>query len=88
MVGITAKRQAVTNPTGTLYAVKRLIGRRFDDPQTQKEAKTVPYSIVKADNGDAWVEVKGKTYSPSQVSTIIGELAETAALNCFRSNKF
>lgn len=76
LVGITAKRQAVTNPTGTLYAVKRLIGRRFDDPQTEKEAKTVPYSIVKADNGDAWVEVKGKKYSPSQVSMLADETAK------------
>eukprot|EP00965_Chrysotila_dentata_P007327 237351-Pleurochrysis_carterae.AAC.1 len=55
LVGAAAKRQAVTNPSGTLFATKRLIGRRFDDPHVQKDLKTVPYQIVRADNGDAWV---------------------------------
>ncbi|WOH10244.1 hypothetical protein DCAR_0729710 [Daucus carota subsp. sativus] len=67
LVGTTAKRQAVTNPTNTIFGTKRLIGRRFDDPQTQKEMKMVPYKIVKAPNGDAWVEMNGKQYSPSQI---------------------
>ncbi|KAB2602986.1 heat shock 70 kDa protein [Pyrus ussuriensis x Pyrus communis] len=67
LVGTPAKRQAVTNPTNTVFGTKRLIGRRFDDPQTQKEMKMVPYKIVKAPNGDAWVEVNGQQYSPSQI---------------------
>ncbi|KAK8700253.1 hypothetical protein V6N13_018654 [Hibiscus sabdariffa] len=66
LVGIPAKRQAVTNPTNTLFGTKRLIGRRFEDPQTQKEMGMVPYKIVKAPNGDAWVEANGQQYSPSQ----------------------
>ena len=68
LVGQAAKRQAVTNPTNTLYAVKRLIGRRFDDKVVQKDIKMVPYNIVKADNGDAWVEAKGNSMAPPQVS--------------------
>ncbi|MEE4246045.1 MAG: Hsp70 family protein, partial [Kangiellaceae bacterium] len=60
LVGQSAKRQAVTNPENTLFAVKRLIGRRFEDEVVQKDIKMVPYKIVKADNGDAWVEVKGE----------------------------
>ncbi|KAE8706329.1 Heat shock 70 kDa protein [Hibiscus syriacus] len=67
IVGTPAKRQAVTNPTNTLFGTKRLIGRRFDDAQTQKEMKMVPYKIVRAPNGDAWLEANGKTYSPSQM---------------------
>ena len=59
LVGQSAKRQAVTNPVNTVYAVKRLIGRRFEDDVVQKDIKMVPYKIVKADNGDAWVEIKG-----------------------------
>src|SRR5690606_29844210 len=66
VVGQPAKRQAVTNPEGTLFAVKRLIGRRFDDPMVTKDKDLVPYKIVKADNGDAWVEVDGKKSSPSE----------------------
>ena len=61
LVGQTAKRQAVTNPENTLYAIKRLIGRRFEEDAVQKDIKLVPYKIVKADNGDAWVEVRGIT---------------------------
>ena len=79
LVGQPAKRQAVTNPTNTLYACKRLIGRRFDDDHTQKEAKMVPYEIVKASNGDAWVEAGGKQYSPSQVGAfVLQKMKETA----------
>ncbi|HUA77733.1 MAG TPA: molecular chaperone DnaK [Acetobacteraceae bacterium] len=79
LVGQSAKRQAVTNPTNTLYAVKRLIGRRYDDPMVTKDKGLVPYSIVRADNGDAWVEVKGSRYSPSQISAfILGKMKETA----------
>ncbi|MDX1320181.1 MAG: Hsp70 family protein, partial [Oceanospirillum sp.] len=64
LVGQSAKRQSVTNPNNTLFAVKRLIGRRFEDDVVQKDIKMVPYSIVKADNGDAWVEVKGDKKAP------------------------
>ncbi len=79
LVGQAAKRQAVTNPLKTLYSVKRLIGRRFDDPMVSKEMSLVPFKIVKAANGDAWVEVNGQQYSPSQISAfILGKMKETA----------
>ncbi|MBB5700413.1 molecular chaperone DnaK [Ochrobactrum daejeonense] len=79
LAGQPAKRQAVTNPEGTLFAVKRLIGRRFDDPMVAKDKDLVPYKIVKGDNGDAWVETHGKKYSPSQVSAmILQKMKETA----------
>jgi len=79
LVGQPAKRQAVTNPEGTLFAVKRLIGRRYDDPTVKKDKDLVPYKIVKGDNGDAWVEVHGKKYSPSQISAmILQKMKETA----------
>ncbi len=79
LVGQPAKRQAVTNPTDTLFAVKRLIGRRFDDKTVKKDQKLVPYEIVKGDNGDAWVQAKGEKYSPSQVSAmILQKMKETA----------
>ena len=79
LVGQPAKRQAVTNPERTIFAVKRLIGRRYDDPTVEKDKKLVPYKIVKASNGDAWVEVDGKTYSPSQISAfILQKMKETA----------
>jgi molecular chaperone DnaK len=79
LVGQPAKRQAVTNPENTLFAIKRLIGRRFDDPVTKKDMDLVPYKIVKADNGDAWVEAHGKTYSPSQISAyLLQKMKETA----------
>ena len=79
LVGQPAKRQAVTNPENTLYAVKRLIGRRFDDPQVQKMAKTAPFKIVKGDNGDAWVKIDGETYAPSQISAmVLQKMKETA----------
>ncbi|XP_039032025.1 heat shock 70 kDa protein, mitochondrial-like [Hibiscus syriacus] len=79
IVGTPAKRQAVTNPTNTLFGTKRLIGRRFDDAQTQKEMKMVPYKIVRAPNGDAWLEANGKTYSPSQIGAfVLTKMKETA----------
>ncbi|MDR3326005.1 MAG: molecular chaperone DnaK [Rhodospirillaceae bacterium] len=71
LVGQAAKRQAVTNPTNTLFAIKRLIGRRIDDPMAQKDMNLVPYNIVSGDNGDAWVECVGKKHSPSQISAFI-----------------
>jgi molecular chaperone DnaK len=79
LVGQSAKRQAVTNPANTLFAVKRLIGRRFDDSVVQKDIKMVPYDIVKADNGDAWVEAKGKKMAPPQVSAeVLKKMKKTA----------
>ena len=79
LVGQPAKRQAVTNPENTIFAVKRLIGRRYDDPVTEKDKKLVPYEIVNGDNGDAWVEAGGKKQSPSQISAmILQKMKETA----------
>jgi molecular chaperone DnaK len=79
LVGQAAKRQAVTNPENTLFAIKRLVGRAFDDPTTKKDEDLVPYKIVKADNGDAWVEADGEKYSPSQISAfILQKMKETA----------
>jgi molecular chaperone DnaK len=79
LVGQSAKRQAVTNPNNTLYAIKRLIGRRFEDDVVQKDIKMVPYKIAKADNGDAWVEVKGEKMAPPQISAeIIKKMKKTA----------
>lgn len=81
LVGDSAKRQAVTNPENTLFAIKRLIGRSFSDPVVKKDMELVPYNIVKADNGDAWVEARGEKYSPSQISAFtlmkMKEIAET-----------
>ncbi|AIK96185.1 molecular chaperone DnaK [Candidatus Odyssella acanthamoebae] len=79
LVGQSAKRQAVTNPDNTLFAIKRLIGRRFEDPMTQKDIGLVPYKIIKADNGDAWVEAHDEKMSPSQISAmILKKMKETA----------
>jgi molecular chaperone DnaK len=79
LVGQAAKRQAVTNPENTLFAIKRLIGRRYDDPITAKDKGLVPYKIVPGDNGDAWVEAHGQKYSPSQISAfILQKMKETA----------
>ena len=79
LVGQSAKRQAVTNPTNTLFAVKRLIGRRFEDKVVQKDISMVPYNIVKADNGDAWVEAKGEKMAPPQVSAeVLRKMKKTA----------
>jgi molecular chaperone DnaK len=79
LVGQAAKRQAVTNPSNTIFAVKRLVGRRLGDPEVEKDKKLVPYSIVDGGNGDAWVEVRGEKYSPSQISAfILQKMKETA----------
>ena len=79
LIGQPAKRQAVTNPENTFFAIKRLIGRTFADPTTQKDKAMVPYKIMKADNGDAWVEAHGEKYSPSQISAmILQKMKETA----------
>jgi molecular chaperone DnaK len=82
LVGQPAKRQSITNPENTIYAIKRLIGRRYDDPITAKDKEMVPYHIVPGDNGDAWVEVRRKKYSPSQISAfILTKMKETAEAN-------
>jgi molecular chaperone DnaK len=79
LVGQSAKRQAVTNPANTLYAVKRLMGRRYDDPLVSKDKGMVPYEIARADNGDAWVRARGESYSPSQIGAfVLGKMKETA----------
>ena len=79
LVGQPAKRQAVTNPTNTLFAVKRLIGRRYEDPTVTKDKGLVPFEIVNGDNGDAWVQAGGKNYSPAQISAmILQKMKETA----------
>jgi molecular chaperone DnaK len=79
VVGAAAKRQAVTNPKNTVFGIKRLIGRRFDDPLTKKDQDLVPYDIVSSGNGDAWVEIKGEKYSPSQISALtLQKMKETA----------
>ena len=79
LVGQSAKRQAVTNPNNTLFAVKRLIGRRFEDDVVQKDIHMVPYKITKADNGDAWVEVKGKKIAPPEISArVLIKMKQTA----------
>lgn len=79
IVGTPAKRQAVVNPENTFFATKRLIGRRFDDEHVQKDMKTVSYRIVKHSNGDAWVEARGKKYSPAQIGAfVLGKMKETA----------
>src|SRR3982750_168586 len=79
LVGQPAKRQAVTNPDNTIFAVKRLIGRRFDDPVTKKDTELVPYKITRGPNGDAWVNAGGKDYSPSQISAFtLQKMKETA----------
>ncbi|MCG5497072.1 molecular chaperone DnaK [Ectothiorhodospira variabilis] len=79
LVGQSAKRQAVTNPTNTLFAVKRLIGRRFEEPEVQKDINMVPYKIIKADNNDAWVEVRGKKMAPPEISArVLQKMKKTA----------
>jgi molecular chaperone DnaK len=79
LVGAPAKRQAVTNPQNTIYAVKRLIGRKYDEPEVQKDIKLMPYKIIKADNGDAWIEVRGKKYAPPQISAeVLRKMKKTA----------
>ena len=79
LIGLPAKRQAVTNPENTFFAIKRLVGRRFDDEMVKKDISLVPYKIIRGDNGDAWVESHGKKYSPSQISAfILQKMKETA----------
>src|SRR6202795_3330066 len=79
LVGQAAKRQAVTNPENTFFAIKRLIGRRFEDPMVKKDMDLVPYKIIPGDNGDAWVESRGKKFAPSQISAfILQKMKETA----------
>jgi molecular chaperone DnaK len=79
LVGQIARRQAITNPENTIFAIKRLIGRRYDDPEVQKAMKVLPYRIVRADNGDAWVEVRGRKYSPAEISAfILQKMKQTA----------
>src|ERR1700731_2565637 len=79
LIGQPAKRQAVTNPENTIFAIKRLIGRRFDDPIVEKDKGLVSYNIIRGENGDAWVEANGKKYSPSQISAfILQKMKETA----------
>ena len=79
LVGQSAKRQAVTNPSNTLYAIKRLIGRRYEDPTVAKDKAMVPFEIVKGDNGDAFVQARGEKYAPSQISAfVLTKMKETA----------
>src|SRR5213078_58039 len=79
LVGQIARRQAITNPENTVFAIKRLIGRRYEDAEVQKAMKVLPYKIVRADNGDAWVEVRGKKYSPAEISAfILQKMKQTA----------
>merc|ERR1719215_930820 len=79
LVGIPAKRQAVTNPENTVFATKRLIGRRFDEDATKKDMKNLPYKVVKGPNGDAWIEAAGEKYSPSQIGAfVLAKMKETA----------
>ena len=79
LIGQPAKRQAVTNPENTIFAVKRLIGRNFDDPTVKKDVEAAPFKIVNSEKGDAWIEAKGEKYSPSQISAfILQKMKETA----------
>ena len=81
LIGQPAKRQAVPNPENTIFAVKRLIGRNFDDPSVKKDVETAPFKIVNSDKGDAWIEAKGNKYSPSQISAFtLQKMKETCLL--------
>src|SRR5262249_49172459 len=79
LVGQIARRQAITNPENTIFAVKRLIGRRYEDPMDKKALKVLPYKMVRADNGDEWVEIRGKRYSPQEISAfVLQKMKQTA----------
>ena len=83
LVGQPAKRQAVTNPQNTLFAIKRLIGRRFQDEEVQRDVSIMPFKIIAADNGDAWVEVKGQKMAPPQISAeVLKKMKKTVFANC------
>src|SRR5947199_8655653 len=79
LVGEVAKRQAVTNPENTVYSIKRFMGRKYDDPEVERDRRMVPYKVVRASNGDAWVEVQGKQYSPPEISAMILQKLKTDA---------
>src|SRR5260370_351220 len=79
LVGEVAKRQAVTNPENTVYSIKRFMGRKFDDPEVDRDKRLVPYKVVRANNGDAWVEIQGKQYSPPEISAMILQKLKTDA---------
>ena len=79
LVGQIARRQAVTNPENTIFAIKRLVGRRYDDAEVQRAMKVLPYKVVRGDNGDAWVEIRGKKYSPAEISAfVLQKMKQTA----------
>src|SRR5579859_6804276 len=79
LVGEVAKRQAVTNPENTVYSIKRFMGRKYDDPEVDRDRRLVPYKVVRASNGDAWVEIQGKQYSPPEISAMILQKLKTDA---------
>ena len=79
LVGEVAKRQAVTNPENTVYSIKRFMGRKYDDPEVDRDRRIVPYKVVRASNGDAWVEMQGKQYSPPEISAMILQKLKTDA---------
>ena len=79
LVGEVAKRQAITNPENTVYSIKRFMGRKYDDPEVDRDRRLVPYKVVRANNGDAWVEVQGKQYSPPEISAMILQKIKTDA---------
>ena len=79
LVGEVAKRQAITNPENTVYSIKRFMGRKYDDPEVDRDKRLVPYKVVRASNGDAWVEVQGKQYSPPEISAMILQKLKTDA---------
>src|SRR5260370_33012727 len=82
LVGQIAKRQAITNPTNTVFAIKRLMGRRFDEPEVQKALKVLPYKVVKNEDGAAWVEIRGKRYSPPEISAFVLQKMKQTAEDC------
>src|SRR5437763_1581710 len=79
LVGEVAKRQAITNPENTVYSIKRFMGRKYDDPEVDRDRRLVPFKVIRASNGDAWVEVQGKQYSPPEISAMILQKLKTDA---------